>query len=165
LSPVSRSIERVSLSESEAASALLDEDVDVMAQHQDSPAALTEAADARIWATGYNTPMGEQAGEHYPTSPIWHCEEFYGPTVEAVRDDEWEADAYWQGLESGICSVDDWGSDVPQEARDEVAATRAEIIEESLDIWTGTEFDGESDEFLFEEMSSYVESVDGEVPS
>jgi len=152
-------------SESEAAGALLDEDVDVMAQHQDSPAALTEAADAGVWATGYDAPMGEQAGEHYLTSPIWHWEEFYGPTVEAVRDGEWEADAYWQGLDSGICSIDDWGPDVPEDVRDEVAATRAEIVEGSLDIWAGTEFEGESDEFLFQEMSSYVESVEGEVPS
>ena len=73
--------------------------------------------------------------------------------------------AYWEGLESGICSIDDWGPDVSQDVRDEVAATRAEIIEGSLDIWAGTDFEGESDEFLFEEMSSYVESVDGEVPS
>ncbi|WP_336328131.1 BMP family ABC transporter substrate-binding protein [Halovenus sp. HT40] len=151
-------------SESEAAGALLDENVDVMAQHQDSPAALTEAADSGIWATGYDAPMQEQAGENYLTSPIWNWEEFYGPTVEAVNDGNWESDAYWEGIDSGICDIDDWGPEVPQEVKDEVAATREEIVDGSLDIWAGTKFESESDEFLFQEMNSYVENVDGEVP-
>jgi len=93
-------------SESEAANALVDEDVDVMAQHQDSPAALTAAA-ADIWATGDDARMGDQAGENYLTSPIWHWEEFYGPTLQAVYDDEWVPDSYWAGVDSGICSLDE----------------------------------------------------------
>ncbi|MXR51934.1 BMP family ABC transporter substrate-binding protein [Halovenus sp. WSH3] len=150
--------------ESEAASALLDENVDVMAQHQDSAAALTEAADAGIWATGYDAPMQEQAGDNYLTSPIWHWEAFYGPTLEDVRNGEWEADAYWKGIESGVCDIDDWGPEVPQEVRDEVGSTREEIVDGSLDVWAGSKFEGESDEFLFQEMNSYVEGVEGEVP-
>jgi basic membrane protein A len=151
-------------SESEAASALLDENVDVMAQHQDSPAALTEAANAGIWATGYDAPMQEQAGDNYLTSPIWNWEEFYGPTLEAVNNDEWEADAYWEGMDSGICDIDDWGPEVPQDVKDEVDANREEIVNGNLDVWAGSKFEGESDEFLFQEMGSYVESVEGEVP-
>ena len=151
--------------EGEAANALLDEDVDVMAQHQDSPAALRAASDAGIWATGYDAPMGDIAGENYLTSPIWHWEEFYGPTIESVRDGTWESDAYWEGLESGICSLDDWGPDVPQEAKDTVSESRSAILDGELDIWAGSAFEGESDEFLFQEMSSYVDAVEGEVPS
>jgi basic membrane protein A len=151
--------------ESEAASALLDENVDVMAQHQDSPAALTTAADAGIWATGYDAPMSEQAGENYLTSPIWHWEEFYGPTLESVQDSSWESDSYWEGLESGICSLDDWGSEVPQDVKDEVSSSRDGIVSGELDIWAGSQFEGESDEFLFQEMSSFVEHVEGTVPS
>lgn len=150
--------------ESEAASALLDENADVMAQHQDSPAALSEAADAGAWATGYDAPMAEQAGDWYLTSPIWHWEEFYGPTVESVHEGNWEADAYWEGLESGICSIDDWGPEVPQEVQDEVASTREGIVSGDLDVWAGSKFEGEGDEFLFQEMGSYVEGVEGTVP-
>ena len=151
--------------ESEAANALLDEDVDVMAQHQDSPAALRAASDAGIWATGYDAPMGDIAGENYLTSPIWHWEEFYGPTIQSVRDGSWESDAYWEGIESGICSLDNWGPEVPQEAKDTVSESRAAILDGELDIWAGSAFEGESDEFLFQEMSSYVNAVEGEVPS
>jgi len=108
--------------------------------------------------------MGDQAGENYLTSPIWHWEEFYSPTVESVHDGAWEADAYWEGLESGICSLDDWGPEVPQEVKDEVAATREELLDGDLSVWAGSKFEGESDQFLFQEMQSYVEHVEGEVP-
>ena len=87
--------------EQEAANSLIDEGVDVMAQHQDSPAAVRAANEADIWATGYDAPMGEFGGENYLTSPIWHWEEFYRPTVESVREGTWEADAYWEGLNAG----------------------------------------------------------------
>jgi basic membrane protein A len=150
--------------ESEAAGALLDENVDVMAQHQDSPAALSAAADAGVWATGYDAPMQEQAGDNYLTSPIWHWEEFYGPTLESVNDGNWESDAYWEGLDSGICSLDDWGPQVPQDVQDEVATAREGIISGDLDVWAGSKFEGESDEFLFQEMGSYVDGVEGTVP-
>jgi basic membrane protein A len=150
--------------ESEAANALIDEGVDVMAQHQDSPAALAAAADADIWATGYDAPMQDQAGDNYLTSPIWHWEEFYGPTVQSVNDGTWEADAYWEGLDSGICSLDDWGPEVPQDVKDTVADSRSSIVGGDLDVWSGSKFEGESDEFLFQEMGSYVETVEGTVP-
>ena len=151
--------------EQEAASSLIDEGVDVMAQHQDSPAAVRAANEADIWATGYDAPMGEFGGDNYLTSPIWHWEEFYRPTVESVREGTWEADAYWKGLNAGIVDLSEWGPNVSGDVKSEVADVRSQIESGDLDIWAGSQFEGESDEFLFQEMSSYVEEVDGEVPN
>jgi basic membrane protein A len=151
--------------EQEAASSLIDEGVDVMAQHQDSPAAVRAANEADIWATGYDAPMGEFGGDNYLTSPIWHWEEFYRPTVESVREGTWEADAYWKGLNAGIVDLSEWGPNVSGDVKSEVADVRSQIESGDLDVWAGSQFEGESDEFLFQEMSSYVEEVDGEVPN
>jgi basic membrane protein A len=63
--------------EREAANALVDEGVDVMAQHQDSSAAVQAAHEADIWATGYDAPMRQFAEEDYIASPIRHWKEFY----------------------------------------------------------------------------------------
>ncbi|ESS09659.1 MAG: hypothetical protein A07HN63_00464 [uncultured archaeon A07HN63] len=38
------------------------------------------------------------------------------------------------------------------------------MVNGGRDIWAGSKFDGENDELLFEEMSSYVENVAGTVP-
>ena len=150
--------------ESEAAEALLDTGVDVMAQHQDSTAALEAAAEADVWATGYDAPMGDFAGDNYLTSPIWHWEEFYRPTLQSVRNDEGESDFYYEGLNAGIVDIDDWGPEVPSDVQEEVSSRRTDIENGDLDIWTGSEFSDWSVDERFEEMSSYVEAVEGSVP-
>ena len=43
-------------------------------------------------------------------------------------------------------------------------SSKQDIINGDLDIWEGTEFEGASDEFLFGEMESYVDGIEGEVP-
>jgi len=151
--------------ESEAAQALLDEGVDVMAQHQDSPSALEAAADADVWATGYDAPMGKFAGENYLTSPIWHWEEFYRPTLQDVRNDEWESDFYYGDLSEGIVDLDDWGPEVPSDVQEEVSSMRTDIENGDLDIWADSAFSDWSTSERFQNMGSYVEGVDGEVPS
>jgi len=149
----------------EAAQSLIDEDCDVIAQEQDSPAAVKAANEADVWASGYNAPMGEFGGENYLISPVWNWEEFYVPTVESVHDGTWEADFFWGGMEAGLPALDEWGPNVPQEVKDTVASTEEEILNDDLDVWAGSKFEGESDEFLFQKMQSYVEGVEGEVPS
>jgi basic membrane protein A len=151
--------------EREAANALIDEGVDVMAQHQDSSAAVQAAAEADIWATGYDAPMGDFAGENYLTSPIWHWEVFYEPTIRAVREGSWESDFYYDGLDSGLVDIDDWGPEVPEDVKSEVESVRGDIEGGSLDIWADSKFSDASTEELFQNTGSYVEGVEGSVPS
>jgi len=148
----------------QAANSLIDEGCDVIAQEQDSPAAVKAAADAGVWASGYNAPMGEFGGENYLISPVWNWEEFYGPAVSAVHDGSWESDAFWGGMETNLPALDEWGPNVPQDVKDTVAETEQQILDDELNVWAGSKFEGESDEFLFQQMSSFVEGVDGEVP-
>ncbi|MEF8776424.1 MAG: BMP family ABC transporter substrate-binding protein, partial [Haloarculaceae archaeon] len=134
----------------EAANSLIDENCDVIAQEQDSPAAVKAANEADVWASGYNAPMSEFGGENYLVSPIWHWEEFYGPAVQSVHDGTWEADAFWGGMDTGLPALDEWGPNAPQDVTETVADTRSELLEGSLDVWAGSKFEGESDEFLFQ---------------
>ena len=148
----------------EAANALIDEGVDVVAQEQDSPAAVRAANEAGVWSSGYNAPMGEFGGEKYIISPIWDWSKIYDPTVTSVKEGTWEPDFFWGGMETGVPTLDEWGPNVPQDVKDTVADTREQILDGELDIWEGSKFEGESEQFLFQEMSSFVEGVEGEVP-
>jgi basic membrane protein A len=150
--------------EREAANALVDEGVDVMAQHQDSTAAVQAAAEADIWATGYNAPMQDSAGENYLTSPIWHWEVFYEPTLEAVRDGSWEPDFSYEGLGSGLVDIDDWGPEVPDDVQSEVESLRGDIESGDLNIWADSAFADASVSDRFQNMGSFVEQVEGSVP-
>jgi basic membrane protein A len=109
--------------------------------------------------------MGEFGGDKYLVSPVWNWEEFYEPTVQAVRDGTWESDAYWKGMAEGPPALDEFGPEVPQDVIDTVSSTRQEIVDGNLNVWEGSKFEGESDEFLFQDMSSFVEGVEGTVPS
>jgi len=150
--------------EREAANNLIDEGVDVMAQHQDSTAAVQAAAEADIWATGYNAPMQEFAEDNYLTSPIWHWEVFYEPTLEAVRNGNWEPDFSYQGLESGLVDIDDWGPEVPDDVKSEVESLRGDIESGDLDIWAESKFADADVSTRFQDMGSFVEQVEGSVP-
>jgi len=148
----------------QATNALLDEGADVINNHITSPAAVQTAAENEAWGFTYTTSMSEQGGDWYGSSAMWQWEEFYGPTLESVRDGTWESDSYWEGLESGVVSVDDFGPNVPDDVVSEVEEKEQQIIDGSLDPWAGSKFEGWSDEELFQDVSSYAEPVAGEVP-
>ncbi len=150
--------------ESNTAERLIEEGVDVMAQHQNFPAAAETAAEEGIWATGYNSDIGELIGENYVTSPVWNWEVFYGDAVNEIRDGNWESDFYWEGIESGIVGLSDWGSEVPDEVIERVETKRREIENGNLSIWGGTRFEEFDTTQLFRNVDSYVDAVEGEVP-
>lgn len=148
----------------QAVNALLNEGADVINNHQTSTAAVETASDNEAWAFTYTTSMSEAGGDYYGSSAVFNWEEFYRPTLQAVNNGNWESDAYWEGLEAGVVGVDDFGPQVPDDVVSEVETQQQEIIDGDRTVWQGSEFEGESDEFLFGEMGSYVEGIDGEVP-
>ena len=149
----------------QAVNALINEGADVINNHQTSTAAVQTAADNEAYAFTYTTSMAEAAGDWYGSSALFNWEAFYGPTLEAINDGSWESDAYWDGLDAGVVGVDDFGPQVPDDVVSEVESYREEIVSGDRTVWQGTQFEGESDEFLFGEMSSYVDGIEGEVPS
>jgi basic membrane protein A len=64
-----------------------------------------------------------------------------------------------------LVALDDWGPNVPEDVKSTVDEEKQAIINGELDVWGGSKFEGESDEFLFQNMASFVEGVQGEVPS
>jgi basic membrane protein A len=152
------------IAERNAAQQLIDEGVDVMAQHQNFPAAAKRAAEAGIWASGYNSPMGDYVGERYVTSPIWNWEVFYRQALREIDNDSWESDAYWKGLNAGIVDLSPWGPNVPGDVVSAVEQQRSAITDGDRRVWDGTKFEEFDDEELFQDVESYVAPVAGDVP-
>jgi len=147
-----------------AVNALLDGGADIINNHQTSTAAVQTAAENEAYAFTYTTSMAEAGGDWYGSSALFNWEEFYRPTLEAVNNDNWSSDAYWEGLDAGVVGVDDFGPMVGDDVVSEVETQQEEIISGDRSVWQGSQFEGESDEFLFGEMSSYVEGIEGSVP-
>lgn len=150
--------------EKEAARALVDEGVDVMTQHQDSPSTITVAAENDLWGIGWDAPMGEFGGDTYVTSVIWHWSEFYNQRVQEVKEGTWEADFWYKGLESGVIGLDEWGPNVPADVQSAVDERQQAIIDDEHDIWEGTKYEGKQPEFWYYDISSLAENIDGEMP-
>jgi basic membrane protein A len=148
----------------ESASVLMEEGADVMTQHMNSAAPVEAAHGEGVWAVGFNAPMGQFAEEDYVISPVWSWDAYYKQVMKDIRDGTWESGFTWGGLDSGIVGLDEWGDEVPQDVIDRAEEARTDLENDDLDIWAGSQFEGESDRFLFREMSSYVEGVEGEAP-
>jgi basic membrane protein A len=149
----------------QAVNELTSNGADVINNHQTTTAAVSTANENDAYGFTYTTSMAEAAGEFYGSSALFNWEEFYGPTLKAVRDGSWESDAYWKGLEAGAVGVDDFGPNVSDSVVSEVESTQQALIDGDTTVWAGSKFEGESDSFLFGEMGSYVEGIQGEVPS
>jgi len=147
----------------EATDALVDAGADVINNHMSTAAPVTAAADNEVWAFTYTTSMSDSGGEYYGGSALFDWAEYYRPTVESVNDGEWTSDAYWGGLDSGVVASE-LGDNVPDDVVSEVESAESDIVNGNLDIWANTQFEGESDSFLFQKMSSYVDGIEGEVP-
>ena len=137
--------------ERETAQALVDdEDVDVLAQHQDSPAVVETAHDNDVWGSGFNTDMSKFGGENYLTSPIWNWDVLYLERIEAVRDGEWEAGVTFPGMADGVADISEHGPNVPDDVVEAVMDRREELLEGDADeiVWRGTPFEDWSDAAL-----------------
>ena len=142
-----------------------DENVDVMAQHQDSPSALQTAADNDIWATGYAESAADFAGDNYLMTPVFNWEVVYMDIIERASEGSWEGGITLLGLEDGAVDISEPGPEVPDDVVEEVMAIREDMMEGDGDeiVWDDTAYEDWSDEqLLFESDSFIVDNIDGD---
>ncbi len=160
--------------EREAAQALLDEGVDVIARESDSPEPDKLAEENGVYAIGYNAIAPDVAPNAVLTAPIWDWGVYYKQTVEAAHNGEWETHAYWGHMADGILDLAPFGDMVPQEVQDEVNEAKDQIISGDLHPFTGPISDNtgelrveEGQTMTDEALLSFdwlVEGVVGEIP-
>ncbi|MFO7741808.1 MAG: BMP family ABC transporter substrate-binding protein [Anaerolineae bacterium] len=123
--------------EREAAQALLDTGVDVIARESDSIEPDRLAQKAGVYAIGYNTNPQEVAPDAVLTGVVWDWGAYYRDTVEKAYKGEWEPHAYWGHMADGILDLARFGDMVPQDVRDEVNAAKQEIVSGDFHPFTG----------------------------
>jgi basic membrane protein A len=136
--------------EKEAAESALNGGADVVAQHQDTPAAgeAAQAAGAR-WV-GYNDDMSQFAPEAWLTAPTWDWGPFYVETVQSVIDGTWESDQYYGDMEDGLVNLAPVSEDVPEDVRTEIEEVQGEIVDGSFAPFTGPVSDQDGEERIAE---------------
>lgn len=122
--------------EKEAAKALLDEGVDVTAQHQDSQATQQAAAEKGAASIGYDLdPQNKVKG--YMTSPLFNWGPYFVKTVKAVMDGTWKSESYWGPMSDGVVSLAPLTSDAPEKAAAQVDAVKQQMLAGTFKIFKG----------------------------
>ena len=125
------------VAEREAAVALLDQGVDIIAQHQDTTEPQKAAEEAGALSIGYDSDMRQFVGDTVLTSPVWNWGVYYVDTVQNVLDGTWETHQYWGGLEDGIVELADMSPMVPEDVVSTVESERSRIVEDEWDVFCG----------------------------
>jgi basic membrane protein A len=123
--------------EREAAEALLDIGVDVIARESDSIEPEKLAQEHGVYAIGCHIISQEVAPDAVLTGPVWDWGVYYKDTVEKAYNDEWEPHSYWGHVAEGLLDLAPFGDMVPQEVRDEVNGAKQQIMSGDLHPFTG----------------------------
>lgn len=123
--------------EREAAEALLDEGVDIIAQHQDTTEPQKAAQERGALSIGYDSDMAQFVGDTVLTSPVWNWGAYYVDTVSNVLNDTWESHQYWGGLADGVVELAELSPRVPEDVASLVENERERIVSGEWDVFCG----------------------------
>lgn len=161
--------------EKAAAETLLAAGVDVMAQHQDSPAAITASEAAGAFAVGYDLSYAG-APKAYLTAPLWNWGTYYTYKIQQVLDGGWKVENYWGGMKEGVVKLDALSSLVSDDAKAAVAKVQDQVIAEGnafvfkgpIKDQSGAVKVAEGSSISYDDQMSmnwFVEGVVGEIPA
>ena len=159
--------------ESDAAKALIDQGVDVIAQHTDSAAPLQVAAERGVYGFGQASDMIKFAPKHQLTAIVDHWDEYYISRVKAVMDGTWKSEDTWGGFSKEMVHMAPF-TNLPEDVVKMAEETEAKIKSGELHPFQGPIFkqDGSQaigegevlDDGTLAGMNWYVKGVDGELP-
>lgn len=162
--------------EADAAKAMIEQGVDVIASHTDSTAPLAEAAktDGKVIGFGQASDMAEYKPSPRVTSIIDNWAPYYVKRVGQVMDGTWESVDSWEGIASGEVELGEITEAVPADVKAEAEAMRDAIAAGTYHPFTGPINKQDGSPWLAEGatapdgdllgMNFYVEGISGEIP-
>jgi basic membrane protein A len=162
--------------EAEAANSLIDQGVDVLTCHVDSPKVVVETAERRgIFVCGYHANQAALAPRGYLTGAEWNWITPYTTHVKDAMAGKPMVNFLRGGLKEEFVKTAAYGKAVPEAARKQADATRAQMMKGGYVIFKGplkdntgkTAIDAgvkhQQTDVALEQMSYLVEGVLGKV--
>ncbi len=139
----------LAVKEAEATNALIDQGVDVVTCHVDSPKVVVETAAARdAFVCGYHANQSPLAPEKYLTGAEWAWGNVYSNFVKAAQNGEKLGNFVRGGLKDGFVKMSPLGPAVSEPARKQFEATLAEIMTGKFSVFKGPLMDNKGNEVV-----------------
>ncbi len=162
--------------EADAAKAMIEQGVDVIASHTDSTAPLAEAAktNGAVIGFGQASDMAEYKPSPRVTSIIDNWGPYYVERVGALLDGTYEQADVWAGIKGGEVLIGEITEAVPAEVKAEAEKLRDDIASGAYHPFTGPINKQDGSAWLAEGetapdgdllgMDFYVEGIKGDIP-
>ena len=125
--------------EAEASTSLIDQGVDVLTCHVDSPKVIMETAEKRgVFCTGYHASQAALAPKGYLTGAEWDWSTPYGTLVKAAQSGAAHPNFLRGGLKDGFVKMSAYGPAVSAAAKAKADAIKAEMMKGTFAIFKGT---------------------------
>lgn len=140
--------------EAEAATSLVNQGIDVLTCHVDSPKVILETAERRgVFACGYHADGSKLAPKGYLTGAEWNWSKVYTDYAEMVRSGKslmagTIPHLVRGGIKEGFVKTSAYGPAVSSEARKDADAAKARFMEGSMVIFQGPLKDNTGKEIL-----------------
>lgn len=171
------------IKEAESTNSMVDQGIDVVTCHVDSPKVVMETAEKRgIFCSGYHANQAALAPKGYLTGAEWDWTTVYSQIAQEIQAGKTLMDGgiphiLRGGLKEGFCKLSDYGPAVSAEAKQAADAARSQFMDGSMVIYTGELKDNQGNVVVaagealkqqdprLEEMNYLVEGVLGSVGS
>ncbi|WP_072395189.1 BMP family ABC transporter substrate-binding protein [Hyphomicrobium sp. CS1GBMeth3] len=122
-----------------AAEALIEQGIDVIGQHVDTPATQIVAQEKGVYGTGHHRDLTEFAPKAVQCSSAWVWDRYLEPEIKQIASGSWETQPYgaFLSINEGGADIACCGSAVSAEAKEKIMAARQEIIDGKLKIYAG----------------------------
>jgi basic membrane protein A len=160
--------------EAEAANSLIDQGIDVLTGHVDSPKVIIEAAERRnIYSTGYHASQAQLAPKGYLTGAEWNWAKVYTGYLTKIQQGQPWDHLVRGGFKEGFIKLSPYGEAVSADARKKADAAKAGLEAGTLVIFKGPLRSNQGKELLasgvsrgqrdieLEKMDYLVEGVKG----
>jgi simple sugar transport system substrate-binding protein len=129
--------------EREAAMALFNQDVDVIAFHTASTSVMAAAQERGKMAVAYHSDMRKVGPDAQIIAVTHQWGDYYTARVKAAMNGSWTSGSVWGGVKEGMIRVGDFGSKVPKKVQDEISAKQKAVGSGQLRPFTGPISDNE----------------------
>jgi basic membrane protein A len=124
--------------EAEAANSLIDQGIDVLTAHVDSPKVIVELAERRgAMVTGYHANQSALAPKGYLTGAEWNWGKVYADYIKMIQSGKPYPHLLRGGLKDGFVKVSAYGKAVSPEAKKKADAAKAKFMAGTMVIYKG----------------------------